>query len=194
MSSYNNTPHELGWDDEISNDSSFILLEEGDYDFTVTAFERGRFQPGPNSKTPPCNKAILTLSVDTPAGTASVKVDLILYSTMEWKLAEFFRSIGQKKHGEPLRPRWNQVVGSRGRAHFKPRTYTRKEDGSERQANDVTKFYDFDEERAVTAPWGPSLTAEPSTTGPAVPQSGAAWKQESMGGMPTPTPWDSGRF
>lgn len=170
MSEYNNTPHELGWDDEISSDSgNFVLLEEGDYDFTVAAFERGRFLG--SAKIPACNKAILTLSVDTPAGTASVKYDLILYSTLEWKISEFFRAIGQKKHGEPLRPRWNQVVGSRGRAHFKPRTYTKK-DGGEGQANDVTKFYDFDEERSVTAP---------------------QWKQESMG-MPAPTPWDSGKF
>lgn len=142
MSEYASTPHELGWDDEISNDSgSFVLLEEGDYTFTVTAFERGRF-PG-STKIPPCNKAVLTLTVDSPQGQASVKYDLILYSTLEWKLSEFFRAIGQKKHGEPLRPRWNELVGSRGRGHFKPRTYTKK-DGNEGKANDVEKFYDYD--------------------------------------------------
>ena len=32
MSDYNSTPHELNWDDEITNDSgSFVLLEEGDF-------------------------------------------------------------------------------------------------------------------------------------------------------------------
>lgn len=170
MSEYNTAPHELGWDDEITSDSgNFILLEEGDYDFTVAAFQRGRF-PG-SAKLPACNKAILTLSVDTPAGTASVRYDLILYSTLEWKLSEFFRSIGQKKQGEPLRPRWNEVVGSHGRARFKVRTFTKK-DGSEGKANDVERFYDFEEEAAVTTP---------------------QWRQESMG-MPAPTPWDSGRF
>lgn len=160
MSDYPNTPHELGWDDEITNDSSYVLLEEGDYQFTVTAFERARF-PG-SAKIPPCNKAVLTLSVDTPDGSASVKYDLILYSTMEWKLSEFFRAIGQKKHGEPLRPRWNELVGSRGRGHFKPRTYTKK-DGNTGTANDVEKFYDYDPAAMrpqdwtnagnVTAPW-----------------------------------------
>ncbi|MDE6261584.1 MAG: hypothetical protein K2M42_12165 [Oscillospiraceae bacterium] len=143
MSDYtNNAPHELGWDDEIVNDSgSYLLLEEGDYSFTVTGFERARF-PG-SAKIPPCNKAVLTLTVEADGGTTSVKYDLILYSTMEWKLSEFFRAIGQKKHGEPLRPRWNELVGSRGRAHFKPRAYTKK-DGSEGKANDVEKFYDYD--------------------------------------------------
>ena len=34
---------ELGWDDEIEKDSGeFILLPEGDYDFTVESFERSR--------------------------------------------------------------------------------------------------------------------------------------------------------
>lgn len=143
MSEYiNTTPHEISWDDEITNDGgSFVLLEEGDYNFTVTAFERARF-PG-STKIPACNKAALTLSVDTPEGTASVKYDLILYSSLEWKISEFFRAIGQKKHGENLRPRWGEVVGSKGRAHFKPRSYTDKE-GNEKQANDVSKFFDYD--------------------------------------------------
>ena len=39
---------------------------------------------------------------------------------------------------------WSRVIGSRGRAHFKPRTYTDR-DGNERQANDVDRFYDWEE-------------------------------------------------
>lgn len=167
MSDYiNNTPHELDWDDEITNDEgSYQLLEEGDYEFTVTAFERGRF-PG-SAKIPPCNKAVLTLSVTTPQGAASIRYDLILYSTMEWKLSEFFRAIGQKKHGEPLRPRWNELVGSRGRAHFKPRTYTKK-NGDEGKANDVERFYDYDPAAMSAGGW--SAAGDVST------------------------PWDTGKF
>ena len=44
---------------------------------------------------------------------------------------------------------WNKVLGSKGRAHFKPRTYTDK-DGNERQANDVVRFYDYDEKNFPT--------------------------------------------
>ncbi len=161
MNDYMNVPHELGWEDEIRSDSgNYVLLEEGDYEFTVTAFERGRF-PG-SAKIPPCNKAMLSLSVDTPAGTATVKYDLILYSSMEWKLSEFFRAIGQKKHGEPLRPRWNELIGSRGRGRFKTRTYTKK-DGSEGKANDVERLYDYEpaamgaggwtDAGSMTTPW-----------------------------------------
>lgn len=52
MSEYATQYQELGWDDEITSDSgSFTLLEEGDYNFKVTAFQRARF-PG-SAKIPP---------------------------------------------------------------------------------------------------------------------------------------------
>lgn len=151
MNEYNTTPHELDWDDEISNDSgSFILLEDGDYNFTVTAFERGRF-PG-SAKIPACKKASLTLAVDTPDGPASIKVDLILFSTLEWKLCEFFRAIGQKKHGEKVAMNWNAVLGAKGRAKFITREYTKK-DGSTGKVNDVDKFYDYDPQFFTAENW-----------------------------------------
>lgn len=134
----------MDWDDFIEDDGQeFVILEEGDYNFTVTAFERGRFPGG--AKVPPCNKADLTLQVRTPDGKlATAKVSLLLYHTLEWKLASFFRCIGQKKRGEKLRMDWNAVLGAHGNAHFKPRSYTDK-DGNERQTNDVDKFYDWDD-------------------------------------------------
>lgn len=141
MSEYQNAAHEIGWNDQIAAENGeFIILDEGDYDFTVTAFERGRF-PG-SAKIRACGKAVLTLTVQTPEGEANVKYDLILWSSLEWKISEFFRAIGQKKSGEAFIPRWGEVVGSKGRAHFKPRKYMK--DGEERQVNDVSKFYDYE--------------------------------------------------
>lgn len=133
----------MDWNDSIENDGQeFIILPEGDYNFIVADFERGRF-PG-SAKIPACNKAALTLQVNTADGVATIKTDLILYRSLEWRLSAFFRCIGQKKHGERLTMNWNTVVGSRGRAHFKPRNYTDR-DGNQRQANDVDRFYDWDD-------------------------------------------------
>ncbi len=144
MAEYQNNQNMLlDWNDAIESDGQeYVILEEGDYNFTVTDFERGRFPGG--QKIPACNKAALTLQVSTPAGTATIHTDLLLYKSMEWKLSAFFRCIGQKKHGERLVMDWNKVVGSRGRARFKPRSYTDR-DGNQRQANELDRFYDWDD-------------------------------------------------
>ena len=139
----NNQNMEMDWNDAIESDGQeFVVLEEGDYNFEVTGFERGRFPGG--QKIPACNKAALTLQVKTENGVAICRTDLLLYRSLEWRLSAFFRGIGQKRPGERLVMDWNTVIGSRGRAHFKPRPYTDK-DGNDRVANEVDRFYDWDE-------------------------------------------------
>ena len=129
------------WDSAIEDDGQgFVLLEEGDYDFTVTGFERG--QHNGSAKVPPCPKALLTLSVETPTGVAEIKENLILYKTMEWKLSSFFRSIGMKKHGERLVMDWGRVLGAQGRAHIIQREYVGN-DGTTKKTNGVGYFMDF---------------------------------------------------
>lgn len=115
MTEYTNTNQNaaMDWDDAIENDGrEFIILPEGDYNFTVTGFERGRF-PG-SAKMSACNKAALTLQVQTDNGVAIIHTDLILNRLLEWKISAFFRCIGQKKHCERLVMDWNRVTGSRG--------------------------------------------------------------------------------
>ena len=131
-------PNVMNWDDVIENDGQeFVILPEGDYTFTITNFERGRF-PG-SAKLPPCNKATLTLTIDNDMGIATARTDLILYRTLEWKICAFFSSIGLRKHGEKLAMDWNKIMGAHGKAHIRPRTYTDK-NGVERQVNEVVSF------------------------------------------------------
>ena len=131
----------LDWDSTIEEDGSgFVLLPEGDYDFTVSGFERG--QHNGSDKIPSCPKALLTLSVETPNGVAEVKDQMILYKTLEWKLSSFFRSIGMKKHGERLVMDWNAVLGASGRAHITQRSYVGN-DGTTRKANNVAYYMDY---------------------------------------------------
>ena len=140
----------LDWDSEIEADGQFVELN-GDYNFQITFMERGRF-PG-STKLPACNKATLTLLViESPGKSATVKTDLILHKSLEWKLSQFFRCIGQKQHGERITMNWDKVEGSCGRARFKTRKYTDK-NGKERVVNDVDYFIDYDEKNFDLSQW-----------------------------------------
>lgn len=126
MAYNNNFQREFGWDDTIQEDAKeFITLTPGDYIFTVTNFERGRHTPNPQNpgKLPACNKAIITLEVETDEGLATMTHNLFLHSSTEGMLSSFFGAIGQKKHGEPLQMNWNTVVGSTGVCRVGNRTY-----------------------------------------------------------------------
>ena len=133
----------LDWDGVLENDGSeFPILPEGDYVFEVTDFERGSF-PG-SEKMCACNKATLTLRIESEHSTTNVFDDLILHKRMEWKLSQFFRAIGQKKKGERVTMNWNAVIGSRGRAHIVVNKYTDR-NGQERENNKVGKYLEYDE-------------------------------------------------
>ena len=117
------TEHELGWDDEITKESEFVLLEPGVYPFVVKSFSRGRFNG--SAKMSACPEAILDIEiVDQASGSkVTLKESLKLHTKMEWKLSEFFVSIGQKRKGEPLRMNWNAVTGARGMLELNHRTH-----------------------------------------------------------------------
>ena len=135
----------FGWDDEIEKDSSdFILLPEGDYDFTVESFERGRHNG--SEKLPPCNKAILKLRIETSEGAALVNHNLFLHTKTEGMISAFFTAIGQKKKGEKIKMNWNAVIGAKGRCKIGIHEWT-GDDGEKRQGNQVKKFYPFEEKQ-----------------------------------------------
>ena len=136
-----NIEREFGWDDQIEHDGAeFVVLPEGDYDFEVTDFERGRH--GGSEKLPPCNKATLSIKISSTDGkSTTVKHNLFLHSKTEGMLCAFFTSIGQRKKGEKITMNWNAVVGSRGRCKVKIRNWTSKE-GNQMQNNEIAKFYE----------------------------------------------------
>lgn len=139
-----NQERELGWEDEIEKDGGdFILLPEGDYDFTVAKFERARFQG--SAKMPACNQAKLELTVHSPEhGNVTIFHNLFLHTKTEGLLSNFFAGIGQKKKGEKLRMNWGTVIGSKGRLHLEVNKFTGN-DGNERTNNQVKKFYPYEE-------------------------------------------------
>jgi hypothetical protein len=138
-----NIEREFGWDDEIQKDGgSFVLLPPGDYNFTVTKFERGRFAG--SDKMPACNQAKLEITVHSPEhGDVVVQHNLFLHSKTEGLLSNFFAGIGLKKKGEPLRMNWPAVLGRRGRLKLEVRNYTHK--GEERSNNQIKTFHPYDD-------------------------------------------------
>lgn len=129
---------ELGWDDIISSDGKeFTVLPEGDYNFTVERFERGR--TGSESKHPGCNMAIVTLRVHSPQGDVFVTDNITLHTSMEWKISQFFRALGMKKRGEQLRPDWPGTGGRSGRCTLIIKPYNGKD------YNKVKEYHDPEE-------------------------------------------------
>ncbi|MGN1133788.1 MAG: DUF669 domain-containing protein [Oscillospiraceae bacterium] len=140
---------EFGWEDEIVNEEQYVMLPEGDYDFTVEKVERGRHNG--SEKMPPCNKAIVTITVWGPEDKVNIVENFMLCNKLEWKLSQFFLSIGLKKHGEPLRMNWNAVTGKKGKCHVYVDNYKDK-NGNDRQSNKIRKFYAYDEDVTTIQP------------------------------------------
>lgn len=141
----------LDWDSEIENDGEgFVLLDPGIYSFTVTDLERAQFAG--NDKAPQCPMAKLTLrceGVDGSVGT--VKDSLFLTTRNEWKLCQFFTSIGQRKHGEKLKPAWNQVLGATGMLELEYDKKVLNDDGTPKY-NRVKAYKEPTENSAPVAP------------------------------------------
>lgn len=140
---------EYNWDDEISQDSAeFALLPEGEYEFSVTGFERGRYPGG--AKLPSCPKATVSLRFEGVEGVAVIKHNFFLHSKCEGLLCAFFTCLGMRKRGEPLRMDWPGTVGRTGRAKITVRSYTGN-DGREYQTNDVKQFLEPENTPAAPA-------------------------------------------
>ena len=163
---YQQGSEELGWNDTIEKDGpEYVIVPAGDYEFTVTNFERGRHTG--SDKLPPCNKAILSIRLDTQDGSECViKHNLFLSRKTEGLLCAFFTAIGQRKHGERVSMDWNRVVGSKGRCKVGVRKYTNK-NGGESESNEIQRFYEPDEK--TQAPTYGQGYAPQQTTMPQMP-------------------------
>lgn len=179
MADYNNNnvvERELDWEETIEDHGSdFVLLPEGEYEFTVDHFDRDRHNG--SDKLPPCKKVILYLHVETPQGTAEVRESLFLHTKGERKLYSFFICIGQGEAGKPLTMRWANVPGARGRAKFGIREYNGK------KYNEVKKFL----EPAVPAA-APGGYQQPAGgyAQPGAYQPSGQYQQQPMAGYPQP--------
>ena len=144
------------WNDTIENDSSYILLPEGTYPFTVIRFERG--EHAGSDGIPPCKKMVLTLELDGgELGVTEITENLYLHSRQEWKLCRFFTCIGLRKPGEAYKMDWNAVPRARGVANIIIHNYKNK-NNQMRKINRVSEFLDPANVAAPSAPLGNGFT------------------------------------
>lgn len=120
-----NNAAELDWDAGISADASdrgqFNLPPVGEYGFTVVEFEKCFSKNGKKM-------AKINIELDESGQYFKVYDYLVLTANMEWKLAQFFESLGLKKKGEPLTSMpWDKVLGESGKVKIKHETYNGNE-------------------------------------------------------------------
>ena len=143
----------LGWEDEGKvQESEIVLLEPGIYDYTVTKFERGRFDG--SDKMAACPMAKLTLHCKGDRMESDVFVNLALNSKVLFRITQFFKSCGllpldaKQGDGMPM-SLFNHVMGRTGKVKIKNRTY------NGREYNEVDEWLK-PEPQATTTSWGGS--------------------------------------
>ena len=106
-----------------------VILEEGDYSFTVIGVDHGRYPGGKGI--PPCNRMTLTLQVETEKGIAVIQTAFFLYRPLVFRILSFYQCVSFiKPDRKAVVIGSDTVLGCRGRAHFKPRVYE-DHDGNE---------------------------------------------------------------
>ena len=130
------------WDDEIEKESEFALLEDGDYDFEITGFERGSFDG--SEKMPPCKMATVSFRIKDKDGNSTVVADrFYLCATTEWKLSQLFKSVGLKQTGKKARMDWNALPGSKGRC----KVVKKKNYNNDNMHNEISVLYAADDKK-----------------------------------------------
>lgn len=141
----------IDWDDQITDDGEYsgeesVVLPEGNYPFEVIKVEKAWYDG--SNKIPACNMMKVFLRVDGgELGKALCVENIYLIERLEWKASAYARSIGLKKHNEPIK--WSTVVdkseGQTGRCRIYVDDYTDR-DGNKRQSNKIKTFFDYEEQ------------------------------------------------
>ena len=107
----------LGWDEDfVVQESDFVTLEEGDYDFEIVSFERTQYSG--SDKVPPCMRLDVKLRVTDGVNTTTLTEKMFLLQKFAWKLSDLLVSVGAAKTRDNARPSMiTQCIGMKGRCH-----------------------------------------------------------------------------
>lgn len=151
MSKAEQADRPLDWDSEIDQDGgTFTTLPENTVVvFTVAKLEKTRTKDG----TKPM--AVMELNCEAVDGSGRTKFTerLVLSTACAWKLGQFFVCIGQRKHGESIKPDWSAVEGAQGRAVLGVREWTGR-DGDKMTSNEVKQYLEPEPEEAGEPSFG----------------------------------------
>lgn len=181
------------WDSTIENDSTFTLLPEGVYPFTVTGFERGHH--GGSEKLSACPKAILSIEIDGGSlGKTTLQHNLFIHRKTEGLLCDFFTAIGLRRRGEPIRMDWTRVPGASGTCKVGIREWISSRTGETMRSNEIRRFLEPGGSAAPTGSAGPAGStgpaAQPAPTEPTA--AGSAGPTGSTG--PAASRWVPGQY
>ncbi len=143
----NNNGYELDWDSTIDQDESqgFVLLPEGDYNFTVDRFERSCVGSD-SEKYAGMKMAIVYLNIQAPGSEdVQLKENFILHSNFAWKIGSLLVAVGLKKKGEEISGNyWQRLPGSKGRCKI---VQNPSKNNPDKKFNNIQTFYAPDDNK-----------------------------------------------
>jgi hypothetical protein len=152
---------------ENDDSSDFKLLPEGIYPFAVKSYEIAYYNGNKSGSIGACPQINLELAVGTGINSTDYTEKLILDSSLLWKIASFFVSIGLRKRGERFEVDWDATVGRGGWLELKVREYIKNKGeraGEKGYANDIARFLKPDD-AAIPADGEPVIAAAKEESG-----------------------------
>ena len=138
---------------------NYVLLPEGDYDFTIVDLKESRHQ-NVGGKVGNCKQVNPVFRLTNPEDGSAV--DISNYNLYMWNsrgclgmIAQYYDSIGLHKKGDPIHFDWTKDhhIGKTGRLQIKHETYKRR-DGGEGTSMKISKLYPKQEQAPAQNSWG----------------------------------------
>ena len=113
-------------------------LTAGEYVFTFSDYEIREYKGG--AKIPPCTQILVKLIIDIAGVHYCVFDRLNLVDNNEWKITNFFKSLGINMQGATIADCLEMAQGQQGRALVKQCEYFSKKQGKQVVGNEIKAY------------------------------------------------------
>jgi len=119
------------WESPIDEDGSggSPLLPPGKYGFVVKSLTKAVSKGDKTTGAPQAKLVLMVYNIndDTYANRIGTAYDTLTLHDDTWGMVcAFFRAIGERKHGETIVPKWDEVPGATGKAELEQHTFNEK--------------------------------------------------------------------